>query len=94
MKIPLRIVAVLAILVAFSGAQVFATPHMLGMDCAADCPECVTECCCGPAASGELPVSTESPRVPDRVGARPSLAAVPILPCRVCPGAPPRGPPA
>ncbi len=82
------------IVFAFATGPALPTPHMLGMDCSAECPECVAECCCGPAVaiggpSGiqVAPAATTAPAGCPL--AAPSAAADPGFP-----GTPTRGPPA
>ena len=94
MRFLLRLALGAFVVFAFATGPALATPHMLGMDCSAECPECVAECCCGPAVaiggpSGVqvAPAATTAPAVGPL--AAPLAAAGPR-----CPGTPTRGPPA
>ena len=94
MRPPLRLAFGALVVFAFATGPALPSPHMLGMDCSADCPECATECCCGPATGIEVESgvhSTPEASAPParRLPAAPWPAADPGFP-----GAPPRGPPA
>ena len=94
MKSPLRFATALFVVAAFFAAQGFATPHMLGMDCDADCPDCAVECIGCQVASAEppQPLDTAGDQTGPKEVAQVGAAFTASAPRR--PGAPPRGPPA
>lgn len=90
----LRAVLGTLVVLAFLAGPAIATPHMLGMDCSADCPECVAECCCGPAIAILVPVGASGSAIAPTVDPVPLWAAPAITADPLFPGTPPRGPPA
>lgn len=93
MKRLLRLALATLVVFAFATGPALPMPHMLGMDCHAECPECAFECCCAPAiaihaASNVHSTSANGSAAARWVFATPWPAAVPGFP-----GAPPRGPP-
>lgn len=93
MKRLLRLAFATLVVFAFATGPGLPTPHMLGMDCSADCPECVTECCCGPAVGLEAPAAPGAPRAATSgTGVRMPATSNPVADPRL-PGAPTRGPP-
>lgn len=94
MRVLPRLALAALVVFAFSTGPALSTPHMLGMDCSADCPECVAECCCGPAVAISRPSGGHAaPAVRPASAARP-LAAPPAAADPGFPGTPTRGPPA
>lgn len=88
-----RLAFAAVVVFAFATGPALPMPHMLGMDCHAECPECAFECCCAPAiaihAASDVPsTSANGSAAAPWVFATPSPAATPGFP-----GAPPRGPP-
>lgn len=91
-RLPGPALAVLVVL-AFTFGPGLPTPHMLGMDCSADCPECATECCCGPAVAFHIEAAAAPSFVRRTPAAVPLRAALTPRTDPRLPGAPPRGPP-
>ena len=82
------------IVFAFANGPALPMPHMLGMDCSAECPECAAECCCGPAVAISRPAGIQvAPAASPAPAGRP-LAAPPAAAGSGFPGTPTRGPPA
>ncbi|MYF77393.1 MAG: hypothetical protein F4174_08745 [Acidobacteria bacterium] len=94
MRFLLRLALGAFVVFALATGPALPMPHMMGMDCHTDCPECVAECCCGPAVaisgpSGIQVAPAASPGPAGRLLAAPPAAAGPGFP-----GTPTRGPPA
>ena len=94
MRLLLRLALGAVVVFAFATGPALPMPHMLGMDCSADCPECAAECCCGPAVaiSGPSGIQVAPAASPGPAGS--ALAAPPATGGPGFPGAPTRGPPA
>ncbi len=85
----------LALAIGFATATVAAaTPHMLGMECVPDCPECIRHCCCPPAPTLADPPAAALPAPPAASGRLDLALPEPCrraAPLRIHPA---RGPPA
>ena len=94
MRLLLRLVLGALVVFAFATGPALSTPHMLGMDCSADCPECVAECCCGPAVAISRPSGVQVAPAASPAPAGCPLATPPAAAGPGFPGTPTRGPPA
>ena len=94
MRLLLRLVLGALVVFAFATGPALSTPHMLGMDCSVECPECVAECCCGPAVAIGGPSGIQvAPAASPGPAVGPLAASLAAAGPR-CPGTPTRGPPA